>query len=252
MTTMPLAERPHVSLRPLALPTEHGGWGFLFEPVLLALLVAPAWRGGLIALAAVSAFLVRQPLKLALQDLRRGRMYPRTKYCWSFAVLYGLAALVALAAAATPAILIPFAVVAPLAVVQVVYDAYGRGRDPLAEISGAVAMSSVAAAIGLAGGLPLAAASALSGIIVARSIPSIVYVRVLLGRGRAWVAVALHVVAVAAVASFASSFAVVAMVILLLRAVWGLTHPVPRAQTIGWREIAFGALTVGLAAIGAP
>ena len=250
MTTVPLAARPHVSLRPLALPTEHGGWGFLFEPIVLGLLVAPSLQGGLIAVAAVSAFLVRQPLKLALQDLRRGRTYPRTRYCWLFAALYALTAFGAIAIAATPSILVPFAVVAPLAIVQIVYDALGRSRDPLAEMSGAVAMSSVAAAIGLAGGLPGAAAFALSGIIVARSIPAIVYVRVLLGRGRAWVAVALHVLAVAAVALFASPFAVAAMAVLLLRATWGLTHPVPRAQTIGWREIAFGALTVGLAALG--
>ena len=247
---MALGGRPHVSLRPLALPNEHGGWGFLFEPIVLALLVAPSLRGGLIALAAVSAFLVRQPLKLALQDLRRGRMYPRTKYCWLFAALYAMTAFGAIALAVTPKILIPFAVVAPLAIAQVVYDAYGKGRDPLAEISGAVAMSSVAAAMGLAGGLSAPAAYALSGIIIARSIPSIVYVRVLLGRGRAWVAVALHVLAVAAVALFASPFAVAAMAVLLLRAIWGLTHPVPRAQTIGWREIAFGALTVGLTALG--
>ena len=251
MTSIPLAARPHVSLRPLALPTEHGGWGFLFEPIVLGLLVAPSLRGALLALAAISGFLVRQPLKLALQDLRRGRMYPRTKYCWLFAALYAVTALaaLALAIAATPAILIPFAVVAPLAIVQVVYDAYGKSRDPLAEISGAVAMSSVAAAIGIAGGLAMMPAAALSGIIVARSIPSIVYVRVLLGRGRRWVAIALHVLAVLAVAWFASPFAVAAMVVLLLRAIWGLTHPAPRPQLVGWREIAFGTLTVGLASI---
>lgn len=30
-----------VKLRTVALPAEHGGWGFLFEPIVLGLLLAP-------------------------------------------------------------------------------------------------------------------------------------------------------------------------------------------------------------------
>ncbi|VAV92581.1 Putative membrane-spanning protein, partial [hydrothermal vent metagenome] len=30
-----------VNVRSIALPTEHGGWGFTLEPILLGLLVAP-------------------------------------------------------------------------------------------------------------------------------------------------------------------------------------------------------------------
>jgi hypothetical protein len=33
-------------------------------------------------------------------------------------------------------------------------------------------------------------------------------------------------------------------VVLFVRALWGATHAAPRAKTIGWREIAYGALTV--------
>jgi hypothetical protein len=39
------------------------------------------------------------------------------------------------------------------------------------------------------------------------------------------------------------------MIVLLIRAVWGVTHEPPRAKTIGWREIAYGAVTVALVAI---
>jgi hypothetical protein len=35
----------------------------------------------------------------------------------------------------------------------------------------------------------------------------------------------------------------------LIRAAWGLTHEPPRAKVIGWREIAFGAMTVVLVAM---
>ena len=83
-TTLPFPE-PRVSLRPLALPAEHGGWGFLLEPIALGLAVRPSWGGALIAIAFACGFLTRQPLRLAMQDRLRGKSYPRTRWCWTFA-----------------------------------------------------------------------------------------------------------------------------------------------------------------------
>ena len=251
VTAIPVPSRS-VAIRPLALPNEHGGWGFLFEPIVLGLAVAGSGSGVLIAVAALAGFLVRHPLRLALQDAMRRRTYPRTKVCWTLALSYLLAAAAALALAVMLSglrILIPFAIVAPFAVVQIVYDALNRSRDLLPELCGATAMSSTAAAIAMSGGMDLVPALGVAGIIVARSLPSIVYVRTLLRPRRRWPAIAMHAAAIPAVA-YASYFAVAAMVVLLARAVWGLTHQPPRAKTIGWREIVFGAITVTLAAIG--
>ncbi|HEX7829886.1 MAG TPA: YwiC-like family protein [Thermoanaerobaculia bacterium] len=242
-----------VSLRPLALPAEHGGWGFLLEPILLGLLIAPSWSGALVAAAGLFAFLARQPLKLALQDAMRGRSYPRTPYCRGLAAAFLAAAALSLASAVllrSAIILIPLGLVAPLALMQVPYDAYNRGRELLPEMSGAAAMASIATAVAIAGGMRIVPAFGLAGIIVARSLPAILYVRTMLGRMPAWPALALHAIAIVAVALYAPTFATAAMVVLLLRAIWGVTHEPPRAQTIGWREIVFGAITVALAAAG--
>jgi hypothetical protein len=65
-----------VKVRSLVLPTEHGGWGFLFEPILLGLLVAFSWAGVALSAAAICVFLVQQPLKIALRDRLRGKHYP--------------------------------------------------------------------------------------------------------------------------------------------------------------------------------
>lgn len=245
MTAIPLPARP-VALRPLALPNEHGGWGFLCEPIVLGLLVAPSWRGALLAVAAVFVFLARHPLKLALQDAVRGRSYPRTAWCRGIAAAYLFIAAIALTGAFTPRILIPLAFAAPLAIIQVVYDARNRSRELLPEISGAMAMASVAAAIAIGGGMLSVIAYGLAGILIARFVPAIVYVRALLGRVPKWIAVALHIVAVAAIAAYAPPLAIVAMIVLLIRAIWGVTHESPRAKTIGWREIVYGAVTVVL------
>lgn len=256
VSSSPAPARP--ALRPLALPTEHGGWGFLFEPLVLALAVAPSWSGALIAIAFVSGFLTRQPLKLALQDLLRGRSYPRTRWCWKFAAAYSGTAALALTLAIVIsgwAIAIPLAIVAPLAIVQLVFDARNRSRSLLPELGGAIAMSSSAAAIAIAAGLPLAVVIALPAVIVARGIPTILYVRTLLMRSHkkeasAFLPLALHALALG-VSWFLFPALVTAMfAVLFVRAAWGLTHAIPPAKKIGWTEIAWGTTTVVIAAIG--
>lgn len=252
MTAVPLPPRP-VALRPLALPVEHGGWGFLLEPIALGLAVAPSWTGALVAVAGVFGFLSRQPLKLALQDAVRGKHYPRTVYCRLLAAGYLLAAGLALAAAILlggAMLAVPFALVAPLAVVQIVYDARNRSRAMIPEMSGAAAMASIAAALAIAGGLPMASAFGLSGIIIARSLPAILFVRAALRPSPVAPVIAAHALAIALVALYAPPLAIAAMVILLIRAVWTLRGEHPPARTIGWREIVFGAVTVALAAVG--
>lgn len=250
--------RPRIALRPLALPVEHGGWGLLFEPIVLGLLVAPSWGGFFIGLAYLSGFLVRQPLKLALQDLLRRKRYPRTPWCWGLTAGYASLALFALAAAlafaGVPA-LIPIAAAAPLALIQIGYDAKNKSRALLPELGGAIALSSSAAAIAVAGNRPLLAAVALSAIVLARAIPTIAYVRALVTRSHkqiaaSWPALSLHAVAIVAVATFAPLLATVAMVLLFARAAWGLAHPPQKAKTIGWTEIVWGIVTVTLVAVG--
>ena len=241
-----------VALRPLALPAEHGGWGFLAEPILLGLLVAPSWSGAFVAAAAVFAFLARHPLKLALQDAARGRRYPRTFWCRVFAASYLLAALLSLSTAIAMAgsrILVPFAIAAPFAIVQMLYDAKNRGRGLVAEIGGAIAMTSVVTAIAIAGGIETTAAYGLAGILIARFVPAILYVRALLRRLPSWCAWTAHLVALGAIALYARPLAIAAMIVLLIRATWGVTHEPPAAKIIGWREIVFGVVTVALVAM---
>ncbi len=240
------------------MPNEHGGWGFLLEPLVLGLLIRPSMAGALVALAVIFGFLTRQPLKYALQDAMRGRSYPRTRWCWMIAGGYATAAAASLGAAIAAGrliLVIPFGLVAPLAVTIVLYDAYNRSRQAFPEMAGAVAMSSTAAAIVIAGGGRMLPALMLSGIVMARSLPSILYVRTLLKRAHgiaspSWLPLVAHVVAAFAVATFAPLLAVVAMVILLIRAAWGLAHEPPRANTIGWREIAMGVVFVLCVAAG--
>lgn len=223
-------------VRPLAIPVEHGAWGFLLEPIALALLIAPSGQGALIAIGALAVFLVRQPAKLMLTDWTR-RRYPRTAVCELLVALYGSAALITFGFAFGRALL-PLLFAIPFGVVQFVYDYRKHNRDLIPELCGAIAPAAVAVAIAGVPGLAL--------IVLARSIPAVLYVRsILRGESRA-VMIAAHVAAVG-VAAIVSPFAVIPIALLLIRAIVPANGV--RAQAIGMREIAYGAIFVGLTAI---
>jgi len=90
---------PPIRLRTVAFPVEHGGWGFLAEPILLGMALAPSWPGLAIALATASAFLMRHPAKLYWRNRHRLDLSPRFRIARRFAVLYAGLAVAGFAAA---------------------------------------------------------------------------------------------------------------------------------------------------------
>jgi hypothetical protein len=239
-----VADKPRLALRPLAIPNEHGGWGFLFEPIVLAGIAAPSRAGMLVALAAVATFLARHPLKLAAGDVVRARRYQRTLACAAIAAAYSLVALLAIGGAAYASglrILLPLAIAAPFGLVQLAYDAKGRGRAAIPELAGAIAMGGVAASMALAASLPPALAGALWLIALCRSLPAILYVRALLGRGRGATIAHVAAIGVAAMlwrASLAPLAAVIAAAVLLGRSRIRPASPV--AKKVGVAELLWG------------
>src|SRR6266508_4466332 len=159
-----------IHLRPIALPVEHGGWGLLFEPIVLGLLVAPSIAGLYLAFSAVGFFLARHPLTLVI--LSRKRSSPRTALAKSFAALYiftGVSSFIAAISFTQHLFVQPLLIAAPFAIVQLAYDWTGRRRALLSEIAGAIAISSLAPAIALSGGWSSTAAFALWTIMIARA-----------------------------------------------------------------------------------
>ena len=256
---------PGVPLRLVVLPTEHGSWSFLAEPVLLGMLVAFSWPGVLVAAGAVAAFLARQPLRLWAGDLRRGRTYPRTSLAGAAFAIFGTASVAALATAwwMTNGSFWPaLAGAAPLAAVAMWFDIGKRSREMVAELAGAVALGALASAIALAGGMRLEMAMMLWAVLALRTVPTILFVRARLRlergqRARLGPPLVAHVVAVAAITvivygGFAPRFATWAMVLLALRAALGLSPLRPRWKTwqLGVSEVAFGLVTVACVAWG--
>jgi hypothetical protein len=251
----------------VAVPSEHGGWSFVLEPALLGLILAPSAAGAWLGGAMLGAFLARQPLKLALADRRAGKRYPRTILAERFAIVYGLAAAAALLAAAFTSHSLAFwwaiAAAVPLALLQGFYDRQRQSRQIAAELAGATAMGAGAAAIVLASGRWEAGpAFALWAVLVARAVPSIIYVRARLrlergetiDRSPALIThlAGLGLVGTLVVARLLPVLAIAAMALLCIRSAWGLSpwRRPSRAPIIGIQEIAAGLATILLVTAG--
>ena len=251
-------------LRSIAIPAEHGSWGLTLEPILLGLLVAPSWGGAGLAIAAFGLFLLRWPLKVTLLSRAQGRR-ERMVLALRVVVVYAVVALGGLALALTQSgwqPLWPVALALPFGIVFYVYDARNRSRSWQAELAGPIAFSAVAPSIALADGWAFAPALALWAVLVARAVPSVLYVRarIRLDRKRP-IESALphgaHVLALAGVGAMAWAgllppLTVGVFVLLMARAVWGLSQyrrPVS-IKVIGFSEMALGLLNVMVVAIG--
>lgn len=254
------AVRP-VPVRSVALPSEHGGWSFLLEPLTLGLLVAGSPMGWVLAGAALCAFLVHQPLKIVLKDRLKGRRPPRTVLAERFLAGYALGAVGLggwVIAAEGFTFLLPMVLVVPFFVVQVIYDAHNRSRELIPEVCGAVALNSLACAVAMVGGLPFEPAAVGWLILIGRSVPTIVYVRARLKaeHGQPFSALPshlMHAAALGAAVALGTTVPVLlAYAVLWMRAGIGLSRwrkPRP-AKHIGMMEIGYGLLAVICAGLG--
>ncbi|MEN8041875.1 MAG: YwiC-like family protein [Actinomycetota bacterium] len=252
-----------VRIRAVALPTEHGGWGFTLEPILLGLLVAPSAAGWEISAAALGIFLARRPLKILSTDRVRGRWLPRSKMALLFTLIYGgfaaAGAVGALFTAEGP-FLIPILVAVPLAMLTMRADAHSKNRALIAEMAGPVAMAATVAAITIAAGWGLAPAFGLWLVLAARDVAAITMVRGLVRRlhgKRAAIKriytiqlTSVALVAIAASAGIVPWLSVVAIGLVVLVSVVSLNRPPAQPKVIGWTQMVVGLMVVLITATG--
>jgi hypothetical protein len=247
----------------VVVPTEHGGWGFTLEPVLLGALVAPGWPALGLAVATFAAFLTRRPLRIAVADFRHDRKLPRTAVAaWTVAGLIAIAIAGFALALATKAESFwwPLWIAVPLVIVQLRFDLDNRGRELLPELLGPVALGAAAPMIILAEGLGWEIATGAWVVLTARVIPSVLLVRMQLRRAKQQgfsiaptVATGLLAIVVVAVVRWVKSAPSLSVVAAFAVAAWGgrsiVSRPVP-AKTIGWTQMLVGLVVVLAFAIG--
>jgi len=254
-----------VRLRSIAFPVEHGGWGFLAEPILLALALAPSGPGFAIGIATSAAFLLRHPSKMYWRNRKRLGASARYPIAGRFALLYGTIAVGGLAYAAWaagPGVLVPFLALAPFLLLFGLYDSRNRARDLVAELAAPMGLAASAPAIAVAGGWGWPEAWALWVLLQARAVPSILYVRarLRLERGQAidrMPSTMAHVAAIGVGSAvwwyeLGPLLTVFGLTILFVRSVRGLSayRRKAKAKEVGFSELGFGLGYVLLTAIG--
>jgi hypothetical protein len=229
------------------------------------MLLAPTAAGFGLSVMVAAAFLLRHPIKLFWRHRRRLGESPRGRAAWKMSLVYALFALgglVLAVASAGPVPLLPLVVMAPLILVYLFYDSTKQARRLLPELAGPLGLAATAPAVAIAAGWSWLSASALWIILMARTIPSISYVRtrLRLERGkptRAAPVIINHLIFTAAVALLAGRglapyLSVVALGVLFTRAALGLSplrRPV-KATRIGFSEVGYGLLYVAMTVVG--
>jgi hypothetical protein len=85
--------------RHIAVPTDHGSWVFILSPLLIGLFAAGGWSIAslYLILAALAAFLIRQPITMAVKVYSGRRSRRDLPAAWFWIAAYGLIGLLALA-----------------------------------------------------------------------------------------------------------------------------------------------------------
>lgn len=260
-----ISEKRKGRLKPIIVPAEHGGWGFLSEAILLGLLVAPTAAGALLAIATIAVFMARQPTKVLLAERQRRHITTRSRIARNAALIELAIAVIAFIGAlliAGPIMLPPLLLAAPLAGIFVYFDMSKTMRTLPAELAAPLALGAVTASMALIGGWAPPFAAAFWAVITARAIPSILLVRtrirmthkrtasptiplvaqglaMLLIGGLIWV-------------DLLPPLTMVGIVVLLVRALYYLfpkSRMIP-ARTVGFTEIGMGLQVVFFTALG--
>lgn len=250
-----------VRLSQIVLPTEHGSWGFLFEPIVAGLAIAFSLGSVWIAVAVVGAFMARRPLQVLINVWRRGDPNGIAPVAANFLAAFSIltvGGVVGAYVSAGPQSLVPLVAVLPLALFQLWYEISRPGRQLFAEMSGGIVMGATAAAMVIAAGMSWPIAAGLWFIFAARFLPSILYVRnrLALEKGKPMshaIPITAHIVALTGAAALAGAgiipvLPVAVFFLLFLRAAVGLS-PLRRrvkAKRIGVWEVIYGALLVAV------
>lgn len=241
--------------RELVWPKEHGSWSLALEPLALGLLAAPSIGGVALAIAAIAAFFVRQPLRTSFTELRPDRRDAARRaavVCGAVALSGWFGALLAAGPAWWPWLLPSSAAGAFF----LYFDLHQAGREQLAEIAGAVTFSWLAAVLAVLAGWRGANAATIGLVMLARAVPTVLTVRATVrarksGTSEPVLPIVASIVAVALVvvlarATLAPWTAAILVALLALRSAALLVFPRPslRASTIGMIEAAVGVIFV--------
>jgi hypothetical protein len=251
-TAFVMPVRSRIPARSVALPTEHGAWGFLFEPLIAALLIAPTIGGAFLAILYLGAFLCRQPMKFVVGDWLNHKTLPRSALAFRWMMYFSVIAVVGFIGSvvtAAPISFVPMVLAAPVALYLIKQDASRKSRETTVELLASGVLATSIASLALAAGFGYQTSIALWLIMLARLVPSVLYVRNRLRLEKkkdysAITPIASHVAALIVLLAVSSWLTVGMGAFLLVRSITGLSgmRKDLTAKQLGVREVIYGSI----------
>ncbi len=245
------------TIKNVLLPSEHGASVMAGESLVAGLLIAASAKTFLLALGFVFLFLMTQPLKIAIKDMRQNVLVHRTKVALGAAVACFLLAGICLTetyALRGGAFLLMILTAVPLVLLHFWSVVSDGKKELVAELLGALSLGAIAAAIIVTAGYSYIQAFVLWGILAVRCGTSVIYVRYRLNQSRGKEQnpvqlVFVHVIGVGllgivVISYFAKPIILIGGLLLVLRLFFVYKNFLITPQKLGIQEIIIGAMFV--------
>ncbi len=167
----------------LLFPKEHGSWALTFEPLLLALLVAPSLNGLILLMGSTLAFFAHPSAKALLASKLKN------KTAWFFFLGFALPAVLFLALfvyLSSYPVYLSLLLALLLMILYLLLEAFSLERELLTELMASVAMGLIALSVVAAGGMSGDKRWAFLALLYSRSLMTTLYIhyRLLLLKNR--------------------------------------------------------------------
>jgi hypothetical protein len=249
------------TFRQIALPIEHGSWGFVLEPLALALIVAYSPAGLFLSISAFFIFLAHQPVRALFNE-----KFSHVRLLSGLVLsLYGIVALASLFASfsrGSSAAFLPFGFAIFLMTAFLITELFKTKQGLWASVIAPVSVDLIAISVILLGNWAITKALLFFVLLLARSVQTTFYIHEKLQKlkGKKYTSLYVHLTGffflVFGLSAYAlNSFPLLpsfAILILVLRAARGLSKNAPKTtvRKIGINEFIYGILFVAISALG--
>lgn len=244
--------------RKIALPEEHGSWGFALEPLVLSLLIAYSFSGALVALSAFFLFLAYQPFKIITNPKTNKTLKSNAVKVMTVYAVISISLFIAAFEETTVKNYFPFAAAFVLMFIYLFSDILGKGRTLLTGILAPGGFALISVTILLIDGYDFLTAAGFYVLLLYRIIPTVVFIheRLKISKGikpntiRVAVIGIVGIIAVGVLvyAKALPPYSMIAVFILFIRSLIGLTPKMGNISVVkvGILEFIYGALFVAV------
>ncbi len=245
----------------IALPEEHGSWGFVLEPLILATIVGYSLNGLFLALASFLLFLSHQPIRIIFNKKKNPTL---RKKAWGFLFVYLTLIVLFFSLVFQSADyyrLYPFFLALLLMGSFLLFELSGKARKLTSEIIATISISFIAVSIVLLSGWSEIQSWAFFFLLLNRAVPTVLFIheRVNFIHNKyvnKWIPILVGlfgfiITLFLAYSSLIPWFAITGVLVLIIRMIFGFTPKMLKQslKTAGILEFVYGIIFVIITAI---